>query len=248
MAQVHAVVQAGGLGQRIRAAANDTPKPMLSVGGVPIIERLVQQIVGAGIRRMTVVIGPNGASIRSRITRLSATLPADLELTFFEERNALGNAGALAELDTGDDDVLLCFADLVTDIDFAMLVGVHRDRQHDITLTSHYEHHQLTLGELRVDGDDVRGYLEKPRKSFLICSGIAIFDARAIAVARAMPRPYGISNLVLAAIDAGCSVTHWLHGAYWIDVNTPELLERARGDAARAASAHVEPVIRRQAG
>jgi len=248
MAQVHAVIQAGGLGQRIRAVAQGTPEPMLSVGGLPMIERLLQQLVVAGIRRMTVVLGPNGASVRARVTRQLTALAPDLDVTFFEESAPLGNAGALGEIDTGDDDVLLCFADLVTDIDFATLIGVHRERQHDVTLTSHFEHHQLTLGELLVDGDEVRGYHEKPRKAFLICSGIAIFDARAMAVARALPRPYGISNLVLAALDAHCSVTHWHHGAYWIDVNTPEVLERAHGDAGRATTAHVEPVIRRQAG
>lgn len=248
MARVHAVIQAGGLGQRIRAVAHDTPKPMPAVGGVPMIERLVQQLVDAGIRRMTVVLGPNGSGIRARVTRLLTTLPVDLDVTFFEEHAPLGNAGALGEIDTGDDDVLLCFADLLTDIDFAVLVSVHRDRQHDVTLTSHFEHHQLTLGELQVDGDEVRGYQEKPRKAFLICSGIAIFDARAMAVARALPRPYGISNLVLATLNANCSVTHWHHGAYWIDVNTPELLERARGDAERATTTPVAPVIRRQAG
>jgi len=248
MAQAHAVIQAGGLGHRVRAVAHETPTPLLPVGGVPMVEPLVQQLANAGIRRMTVVIGPTGSSIRARIARLSTTLPSDLDVTFYEERSALGNAGALGEIDTGGDDVLLCFADLVTDIDFAKLLAIHRERRQDVTLTSHHEHHQLTLGELLVDGDDVRGYQEKPRKAFLICSGIAVFNARAMAVARALPRPYGLSNLVPATLDAGCSVTHWQHGAYWIDVNTPELLERARDDADRVGTSRMGPVIRRQAG
>jgi NDP-sugar pyrophosphorylase family protein len=243
------VIQAGGLGQRISAVAHDTPKPLLPVGGIPMIERLLQQLLDAGVRRMTVVIGHNGASIRARVNRLLARVAPEANVSFFEERTALGNAGALGEIDTADDDVLLCFADLVTALDFAQLIHIHRERQHDITLASHHEHHQLTLGELLVDGDAVRGYQEKPRKAFLICSGIAIFDARAMRVARELPRPFGISNLVLATLSAGCSVTHWLHGAYWIDVNTPELLARARDDAGDTShDAHPGPVIRRQAG
>ncbi len=248
MAQLHAVIQAGGLGQRIRSVANDTPKPMLPVGGVPMVERLVRQIAKAGIRRMTVVLGPNGASIRACVNRVLAQMPEPLEVSFFEERSPLGNAGALGEIATGDDDVLLCFADLVTEIDFAELIDVHRERAHDVTLTSHYEHHQLTLGELLVEGDEVRGYQEKPRKAFLICSGIGIFNARAMATARALPRPYGLSQLVLAALDSGCSVTHWQHGAYWIDVNTPELLARARDGHPQGVRGHEQPDLRRQAG
>jgi choline kinase len=42
-------------------------------------------------------------------------------------------------------------------------------------------------------------------------------------------------DIVNGAISAGCEVTHWEHGSYWIDVNTPELLERARKDIAAGA-------------
>jgi NDP-mannose synthase len=243
MTELHAVVQAGGLGQRIRDSANELPKPLLAVGGTPMVERLVSQLVDSGVRRITVVIGANGSGIRARITRLLTLLPAPLHLDFHEETRPLGNAGALAEVDSGDADVLLCFADLVTDLDFEKLKAVHVERCCNVTLASHYEHHQLALGELTVQGNEVRGYREKPRKEFLICSGIAVFDARAMKIARALPRPYGLSSLVTATLDAGCRVTHWLHDAYWIDVNTPELLDRARGDEAIRSA-----MFRRQAG
>jgi NDP-sugar pyrophosphorylase family protein len=215
-----------------------------------MVERLLQQFADAGVRRITVVIGPNGHAIRARVLRHAESLPRSLQLDFFEEQTPLGNTGALGEIDTGDADVLLCFADLVTDLDFARFCEIHAQRACNVTLTSHFEHHQLTLGELVVDGDAVHGYLEKPRKAFLICSGIALFDARAMRVARALPRPFGLSDLVLAALAAGCSVTHWQHRAYWIDVNTPELLARAREDAKLATQPPTisDSPLRRQAG
>jgi NDP-sugar pyrophosphorylase family protein len=249
MSDIHVIVQAGGAGQRISSVAPGIPKPLLAVGGTSMVERLLQQLTEAGIRRITVVIGPNGHGIRARVLRQAELLPRSLELDFFEEQSALGNTGALAEISTGDADVLLCFADLVTDLDFARFCEIHAQRGCNVTLTSHFEHHQLTLGELVVDGDAVQGYLEKPRKAFLICSGIALFDARAMRVARALPRPFGLADLVLATLAAGCSVTHWQHRAYWIDVNTPELLALAREDAERAAQATAIPdaQLRRQA-
>lgn len=243
MTELHAVVQAGAPAERIRGSGEELPGPLLAVGGVPVVERLVSQLVDAGVRRMTVVIGPDGAGVRARITRLLATLAAPVHLEFHEETRPLGNAGALAEIDTGGDDVLWCFADLVTDLDFRQLAQIHAERCCNVTLTSHYELHQLALGELVVQGEQVFGYREKPRRQFLMCSGIGVFDARAMAVARALPRPYGLSNLVMAAIEAGCRVTHWLHESYWIGVNTPELLDRARGDEALRNAA-----FRRQAG
>ena len=210
---------------------------MIHAGGVTKAGQLLQQIVEAGIRRITVVLGPQGSSVRARLLRLMTMLPP-IEVEFFDEHAESGDAGALAEIDTGDDEVLLCFADPAAELDLARLIAVHRERRHDVTLASHYEHHQLAPGELRVDGDTVRGYEERPRKDFLICSGMAMFDARAMAVARALPRPYGVSELLRAMLEADCCVTHWQHGTRWIVTD----------DAERAVHEYAEPIIRRQAG
>jgi hypothetical protein len=51
-------------------------------------------------------------------------------------------------------------------------------------------------------------------------------------VARTLPQPFGLADLVSGCLRVGCSVNHWLHEAYWIDVNTPELLARARAESA----------------
>jgi NDP-sugar pyrophosphorylase family protein len=50
-------------------------------------------------------------------------------------------------------------------------------------------------------------------------------------LAQRVATPFGLADLINASLQAGYSVTHWMHEAYWIDVNTPELLEQARNDA-----------------
>jgi len=42
--------------------------------------------------------------------------------------------------------------------------------------------------------------------------------------------PRGIADLINATIARGMTVTHWRHGAFWVDVNTPEALERAESE------------------
>ena len=210
---------------------------VILAGGVTMIGQTLQQIVDAGIRRVTVVIDPQRSTIRARLVRLLTLLPP-IEMDFFDEREALGEAGALAEIETGDDEVLLCFADPATELDLATFMSIHHERRHDVTLASHHEHHHLAPGELRVDGDTVHGYEEWARKDFLVCSGIAMFEARAMAVARALPPPYGVSDMLRAMLDSGCRVTHWLHGARWI----------VDDDAERALHGDAEAIIRRQAG
>jgi len=228
--ELHALVQAGGQGQRIRAVAAGRPKPLVELGSVSILERLLRRMIDFGIKRITVVIGPGGNAIEQHLTALRKSIPSDICIFIEREMRPAGNAGALGVVDFDGRPALLCFGDLVTELDFGQLFAIHRERACDITLASHIENHQLSLGELLVAGDEVQRYQEKPRKQFIICSGIAVFSPRALEVARTLPRPFGLVDLVNTALDAGCRVTHWQHGSYWLDINTPELLDQARRD------------------
>src|SRR5262245_55701462 len=158
---VRAALQAGGRGDRIGAAERGLPKPLLEVGGVPMVERLLRQMILAGVRSVTVVTGWQGTRVEEHLSDLR-DLPDDLDMSFIRETRPRGNVGALRDLPRDGKDILLSFADLVTDLDFAALVKRHRTSGADITLTSHYESHKLQLGELEVDGPAVTGYREKP--------------------------------------------------------------------------------------
>lgn len=227
---MHAVIQAGGRGQRIRRIAGSLAKPLLTVGEEPMIGRLIRQIASSGLSSATVVIPNACGELRDFLSRIAAEVPG-LDLDVIEEQHPLGNAGVLSAIDCGGKTVLFCFADLVTDLRFDRIAVLHRERRCDVTLASHYEFHQLSLGELITEGSRVCGYVEKPRKRFLICSGIAVFEPRILELARTVPTPFGLADLINACLRAGYSVTHWIHEAYWVDVNTPELLEQARSDA-----------------
>jgi NDP-sugar pyrophosphorylase family protein len=227
-----AVIQAGGRGQRIRSVAGRAAKPMLRVGEEPMIARLVRQVASSGARRIAVIIPQGDGEFRDFLLQLARGL-GGAQLELIEEREPLGNAGALGRIRYRGGPVLFCFGDLVTDLPFERMARIHSERGCDVTLASHYQYHQLSLGELVTEGERVCGYVEKPRKQFLICSGVAVFEPRVLELARTLAVPFGLVDLINAALQARCSVTHWLHEAYWIDVNTPELLEQARNDASR---------------
>lgn len=224
-ADVHAVLQAGGRGERLRPATDSLPKALLPVRGTPIIERLLRQMAASGVRSFTVITGWLGDKIESHLRNLE-DLPSDLELSFIRERAPVGNIGSLGALAWERRPILFAFGDLVTTIDFGELMTIHRHRRAQITLASHYESHKLTLGEIIAEGDKVVDYLEKPSKRFLICSGICGVEPRVLSLIP-VGKPSGISDLVRSAISSGLHVTHWVHGARWIDVNSPVDLDSA---------------------
>ena len=225
-ADVHVVVQAGGKGMRLRPATEDVPKPMLAVAGVPMVERLVRALVRAGADRLTVVTGHRGEVVRRHVESLRG-LDRPVTIDFLEETAPVGNAGALGRVRVERPLVLFLFGDLVTDLDFGELLDRHARSGADVLLASHHESHRLQLGELVVEGERVVGYREKPEKRFLICSGIGVFRREVLGVIPKGGTPTGLADLIGLALGRGFSVAHWEHGAFWMDVNSPEALRLA---------------------
>jgi NDP-sugar pyrophosphorylase family protein len=223
---IHALVQAGGKGTRLLPATLTTPKPMLPVGGMPMVERMVRRLADAGVERITVIVGNQGDRIIEHLRGLT-DLPSSVTVDFFLEDAPLGNAGAMGLVPIERTLALCCFGDLVTALDFRQLKLMHAQMGADMLLTSHFEETRLQLGELVTDGDRVVEYHEKPLKRFLICSGIALMRGEVLSVISQGRTATGLADLVNLAIAAGYTVAHWTHGAYWIDVNSPELLAEA---------------------
>lgn len=227
---IRAVLQAGGKGTRLYPATTNLPKPLLRVGEVPLLERLLRQVLESGIRDITIITGWLGEQVQAHVESLR-DLPRDLVLQFVQEPRQLGNIGGLALTPRKPGPILFAFGDLLTDLDFRQLISLHLETGSDITLTSHYEQHRLTLGELMVEDHTVVGYKEKPIKEFLICSGIAVFEPGVLDLIDPSV-PTGISDLISCSIARSLKVTHWTHGAFWMDINTPELMETAERELA----------------
>jgi NDP-sugar pyrophosphorylase family protein len=226
---------------------------MVPVGGVPLVEHNLVALLRAGIRRVVAVVGSGtgadlvGAWAGTRGLELAKAAGGQLDLLI--EPSAMGNAGALALVVRGPDDLLvLVFADNLTSLDLGALVDAHGESGADLTLAVHTETFPLPYGIVdQVDGR-VTGYREKPQMPVEVGSGIAVVGARAIDAMQARPGPHGVIDLVLASLAAGLDVRAVQHTAAWIDVNDAQSRDRAdalvRSDPAafsRSAGSDLRP-------
>jgi D-glycero-alpha-D-manno-heptose 1-phosphate guanylyltransferase len=90
---MEAVVLAGGLGTRLRAAVSDVPKPMAPVGGRPFLERLLDYWIGQGVRRAVLAVGYMHDTIR----RHFGDQYRGCAITYSVEDRPLGTGGALVQ-------------------------------------------------------------------------------------------------------------------------------------------------------
>ena len=143
------VIMAGGKGTRISSVASDIPKPMISIGGKPVLEREIECLRDQGFTDLIITVGHLGHIIMDYFGDGSRF---GVRIGYFVEETPLGNAGALFRIkDMLTEDFLLLNADAVFDIDFNRFVACHRQCGGLATLFTHPNSHPYDSGLLVTD-------------------------------------------------------------------------------------------------
>ncbi len=163
-----AVIMAGGKGTRIESIARDVPKPMLPIAGKPVLEHELECLRSQGFRDIIITVGHLKDVIMDYFSDGSGTspstrLPFGVNISYFEEKEPLGNAGALFELkDKLTEDFLLLNGDALFDVDFNRFVAAHRKSGGLATLFTHPNSHPYDSGLILADKNGVvREWLTK---------------------------------------------------------------------------------------
>ncbi len=157
MCVMKVVIMAGGKGTRISSVASDIPKPMIKIDGKPVLEREIECLKRQGFTDIIITVSHLGHIIMDYFGDGSGISPATGEsfgvsIEYFEEKQPLGNAGALFKMkDKLTEDFLLLNADAVFDVDFLRMLRYHREKNAVVTLFTHPNSHPYDSGLLIAD-------------------------------------------------------------------------------------------------
>lgn len=222
-----ALVMAGGEGQRLRPITEKTPKPLVEVGGKPMIERIIEQLVAAGFRRIYVSVRYLSEQI---VDFLGDGSRFGARLSYVRENDEpLGTMGCLSmvDYDPDTDDCLVVNGDLVTTLDFHRLYQFHKATAAGMTVAVRRETYDIPFGVLDIEGTDVGGVREKPKLQFHINAGIYVVGRPARALLSDGQRR-DATQVMQLMIDNGGRVSAFHFDDYWQDVGSLESLEKAR--------------------
>lgn len=208
-----AMILAAGRGERMRPLTDTVPKPLLRVRGKPLIERLVEQLVDAGITRLVINLAWLGAMIRDH---LGDGARHGVSITYSDEApRALETAGGICHALPwlGPEPFLVVNGDVLTDYPFGRL-HLHESLRAHLVLVPNPPQHSLGDFGLR-DGLVIDG---GERLTF---SGIAVYRPEFFAGCPGGAFP--LKPLLLRAMAAGVCGGE-LYPGLWQDVGTAERL------------------------
>ena len=200
--EMRAIILCGGQGTRIRDANETLPKPMLPIGDKPIVWHIMKQYAVHGIKDFVLCLGYKGWLIKeyflnyqAKTTDITVGLGEHRDIVFHgnhteedwnvtlaetgEETGTAGRVAAIRRYVEKDALFLLTYGDGVSDVDISKLLAFHREHGRIATVTA--VRPQGRFGEMRLDGERVVEFNEKPQATEgLINGGFFVFDAHRI--------------------------------------------------------------------
>jgi dTDP-glucose pyrophosphorylase len=221
------VLMAGGVGHRLLPLTKEIPKPMLPIGGKPILESILEGFRAEGFTRFFISLHHLGDVIQAHFGDGSRW---GVQIEYLSERKPLGTAGALALLpEKPTKPIFVMNGDILTKLTFGRLLGFHEDQNADITMCVSDYHMEVPFGVVENDNYKILRIREKPRQRYLVNAGIYVLNPQTLDL---IPRDcyYDMPSLIGQLIENGQNSCVFPIREYWMDVGRMDDFKRAQSE------------------
>lgn len=231
-------LMAGGFGTRLKPLTDNCPKPLLKVGGKPILERILESFAFAGFHNFYISTHYKSGMIREYF---GDGAKWGVNITYVHEENALGTGGALGLLPENLPDLPLIMinGDVITNVNIKALLDYHNKIKSEATMCVRKYEYQVPFGVLECDGHRVVGMVEKPTNSFFVNAGIYVINKNIIGRVAKNER-IDMPSFLEQQMANNVEVSMFPLYEDWLDVGRPEDFKKANVEA--NALRHVESI------
>lgn len=218
------VLMVGGLGTRLRPLTDHIPKPMLKVGGKPILETIIEGFKQYGYTNFVLSVNYKKEIIQNYFQNGEAL---GVNITYVEETKRMGTAGALSLLKAKPTRPFFVMnGDLLTQVNFDQLMEFHNEHNSMATMCVREYEYQVPYGVIETEGSNLVAIQEKPIHKSYVNAGIYVLSPQILDY---IPTDefYDMPTLFEELIDQQQLTTVFPIREYWLDIGQMDDFEKA---------------------
>lgn len=223
-------LMAGGLGSRLKPLTENCPKPLLRIGGKPILESILESFIEQGFKNFYISINYKGEMIENYFGNGSNL---GVHINYIREDKRLGTAGSLKLIpQTNTQPIIVMNGDILTKVDFRNLLDFHISQEADATLCIREYQLEIPYGVVSIERNKFRGIEEKPKEKFHINAGLYVINPELIDY---IPENtyFDMPELFKILARENCETAVYPIREYWMDIGHMDDYERANGEYQR---------------
>lgn len=224
---IDVVIMAGGKGTRLRPLTENMPKPLLKVGGKPILEHNIHRLSLFGMDDFWISVNYLGEQIEEYFGNGNHN---NLNIEYVWEDEPLGTIGSVSKIDNYRHDyVLVTNSDILTDLDYEDLFLSFLEEEADFAVVTIPYKVDVPYAVLETTNGHVMSFKEKPTYTYYSNGGIYLMKRE---ITDRIPKNsfYDTTDLMEELIAEGKKVLSYPLSGYWLDIGKPEDFEKAQED------------------
>ena len=238
-----ALILAAGEGTRLRPLTADRPKPMLPVGGIPLLEQIVSLLKRHGIEEIAINLHYKPWTI---VQHLGLGQGCGVQIHYSFEEKLLGSAGAAKRLEWYfDQSFVVFYGDVYTEMDLSALMAEHNGRGALVTMALYAVNNPTECGIAELDAESrICRFVEKPAPdqvfSRLANAGIFVVEPEVLSWLPADEHLDFGRDVFPGMLAAGQTIIGYPIAEPLIDIGTPVSYQKAQHLASQRAASHAQ--------
>ena len=168
------IIIAGGFGKRLRPYTNNCPKPMLEIGGKPMLEHIINNLKSQGFRKILISVNYLSESI---ISYFKTGKNFGVSIDYIKEEKPLGTLGSLGHYkEKSKKPVLIVNGDTLTNINLREMLNFHLKNKSHATMAVKVMNNSNPYGVVKSKGLLVESFQEKPVNKIYINAGVYVIS------------------------------------------------------------------------